>query len=25
VALELAGFHVVPTPAAPDDLLKALA
>ena len=25
VALELAGFHVVPSPAAPDDLLKALA
>lgn len=25
VALELAGFHVVPSPPAPDDLLKALA
>lgn len=25
VALELAGFHVVPSPASPDDLLKALA
>jgi ActR/RegA family two-component response regulator len=24
VALELAGFQVVPTPAAPDDLLKPL-
>ena len=25
VALELAGFHVVPSPVAPDDLLKTLA
>jgi ActR/RegA family two-component response regulator len=25
VALELAGFHVVPSPASPDDLLKPLA
>jgi hypothetical protein len=25
VALEIAGFHVVPPSAAPDDLLKALA
>jgi ActR/RegA family two-component response regulator len=24
VALELVGFHVVPSPAAPDDLLKTL-
>ena len=24
VALELAGFHVAPSPAAPDDLLKTL-
>ena len=25
VALEIAGFHVAPSPAAPDDLLKTLA